>query len=418
MANRKISNLDLKIKLTNEYLRNGGAENIHFKPIINDLLKVKKGFDGKVDPDTVSPLVNALMLGILGSQMNPPFYSVKHIAEYESTLQKSNCFIQENIDTAAQFDKIYDEYKTKMGFLFRGQREAKWRLYSKIQRLWISNQLYVKSFSYQNLIEKMIANAKNTFNETILESLAEFHDDTLNDIAVLGFLQHHGCPTPLLDWTYKFQNALYFAIDGLDSSIRTREIDDYFSVYYIEQKYFENAGMRKIIYDGIEASQEEMLNREIARIATSEKRRKEMEVNFKGRKIIDIKRIKGSGLISFMTRLDNLMNMPVMYFGETEDNDITFSLYNNKNIVNQAGVFTWNSDPTKPLEYIVNEQNVISMSDAPDKQYAICDCFNIHKSLADHIQKRLHEYGITKETIYPSNTINTYDLFENTINEL
>ena len=69
-------------------------------------------------------------------------------------------------------------------------------------------------------------------------------------------MQHHGCPTPLLDWTYKFQNALYFGLDGLESEERKREIDDYFSVYFIDEKNFEHGGMRNLIYETIEKFQE------------------------------------------------------------------------------------------------------------------------------------------------------------------
>ena len=104
MPKRKISNLDLKVKLFNEYLENGGVEKIVFPNLLEDFIKVRKGPDGKVDPDTVSPLVNAAMLAHLGSHLLPPFFHPEHISEYQSTLQKNNSFVQENIDTEEQFD--------------------------------------------------------------------------------------------------------------------------------------------------------------------------------------------------------------------------------------------------------------------------------------------------------------------------
>lgn len=60
MPHREISDLDLKVKLTNEYLNNGGVEKIPKKDLLKDLLLVKSGHDGKVDPDTVSSRVNAV----------------------------------------------------------------------------------------------------------------------------------------------------------------------------------------------------------------------------------------------------------------------------------------------------------------------------------------------------------------------
>lgn len=154
MAKREISNLDLKIKLTKEYLDNGGYEKISFIHLLEDLKKIKVDALGKVDPETVSTSVNAFMMTVLANQLVPPLYSPNQISEYESTLQKSNSFDQENIDTVEQFDKIYEEYRDRTDFLFRGQREAKWRLYSKLQRHWISDKLSEKFEGYQELLEK------------------------------------------------------------------------------------------------------------------------------------------------------------------------------------------------------------------------------------------------------------------------
>ena len=412
MPKREISNLDLKIKLTNEYLDNGGYQKISFKSLLQDMLKVKSGPDGKVDPDTVSTTVNAFMLTILANQLHPPFYSPNHISEYESTLQKSNSFDQENIDTVEQFDKIYEEYKAKTDFLFRGQREAKWRLYSKLQRHWVMDKLSEKVESYQSLLEKMVADGRDNFNVKMLEALGEKHDDADNDIAVLGFLQHHGCPTSLLDWTYKFQNALYFGLDGLESKERKREIDDYFSVYLIEEKNFENGGMRNLIYESIEKSQEYALKTLIKQVAKDEETRIRMEKHFKGRNAIDIKRIKGSGMIAYMLKIEHMINFLATYFGDGKPDDIIFSLNNSINIQNQAGVFTWNADPTKPFEMVVSEQNRVANNSTEEKESVLCECFNINKKLAGHIQKRLEEDGITRELIYSTPDLSTWDIYE------
>jgi hypothetical protein len=418
MAKRNISNLDLKIKLTQEYLDNGGYQKIFFIHLLNDLKKVKVDALGKVDPDTVSTTVNAFMMTILASQMQPPFYSPNHISEYESTLQKSNSFDQENIDTVEQFDKIYEKYKVKTDFLFRGQREAKWRLYSKLQRHWILDKLSENVAGYQPLLEKMVADGRDNFNTKYLETLGEQHDDADNDIAVLGFLQHHGCPTPLLDWTYKFQNALFFGIDGLESKERKREIEDYFSVYFIDEKNFEKGGMRNLIYESIEKTQEFALNVFIKQIAKDEETRTKMEEHFKGRKAIDIKRIKGSGMIAYMLKIERMINFPATYFGDGKPDDIVFSLNNSINIKNQAGVFTWNADPAKPFEMVVNEQNKEANNSTEDKEYVLCECFNINKKLAGHIQKRLEADGITRDLIYPIPELSTWDVFEKAIKKM
>lgn len=413
MPKRRISNLDLKVKLFNEYLENGGVEKIVFPDLLEDLIKVKKGPDGKVDPDTVSPLVNAAMQAHLGSHLMPPFFHEEHISEYSSTLQKNNSFVQENIDTEEQFDKIYEEYTAKKDTLFRGQREAKWRLYSKLQRLWILEKLYEKH-DFKAFLESLVELGKEEYGKSIQDLLDENHIDATNSISVLAYLQHHDCPTPLLDWTYSFQNALYFALDGLESNTGTIEIEDYCSVYYIEEKYFEGGSLREIISDSLDAIEEPELQRLINIFSNGdEDRKKAMQKHFAGRKVFDRSKIKGSGLISHMTKIENLINFPIGYFSDKDkESGILFSLNNSKNILNQQGVFTWNADSRNPIELIGDEQFKEGKTEEEASDYSFCSCFNIHKDLEPYIRKRLIEDGITKELIYPTPEINTWGIFE------
>ncbi|GAB3722397.1 FRG domain-containing protein [Flavobacterium koreense] len=416
MAKRVISNLDLKIKLTKEYLENGGIEKIPSVRLLEDLVLVKKGPDGKVDPETVSTTVNAFMLALLGSHSIPPPYSSEFASEYRSTLQKWNSFAQENIDTEEQFDKIYDEYKGKTNTLFRGQREAKWRLYNKLQRHWISDDFFNEGTNFEDFVSKLVDIGKNDYADNIIELLQSNHVDTLNPISVLSFLQHHNCPTPLLDWTYSFQNAVYFALDGLQANEGTIEIEDYCSVYFIEEEYFQEGNLRNMIEDVIESMQEEELKRMINLVANGdEKKRAAMEIHFAGRKPLDINRVNGSGLITKITMIDNLINFPMAYFSDRNiDAGIQFSLNNSHNIKNQQGVFLWNAHPTKPIELIGDEMYKETKSEEEAREYSFCSCFNIHKSLEDHIRKRLEADGITKEFIYPTTDINTWEVFEKT----
>lgn len=414
MPKREISNLDLKIKLFKEYLNNGGLEKIWDVEILEDLKKVKVGYDGKVDPDTVSPMVNAYMLALLGSHLSPPPYHPDYLSEYQSTLQKSNSFDQENLDTTEQFDKVYDEYKEKQDILFRGQREAKWRLYSKLQRQWLTEKLFQKEKSYQNLIENLVEKGKSDYGNEIKKILINYNIDSENPISVLGFLQHHGCPTPLLDWTYKFQNALYFALDSLVPNKGTIEIEDYCSVYYIEEKYFEGANLRNIIEEGLIEAEKKELQRLIVHYSNgNEVKRKAMEKHFAGRKVFDRSKISGSGLISHMTKIAHLIKFPIGYFSDKDmDSGILFSLNNSKNILNQAGVFTWNADPSKPIEMIGDEEYQQGKPGAKSKGYRFCACYNIHKKLEPHIRERLDADGITKDFIYPTTDVSTWDVYE------
>lgn len=46
------------------------------------------------------------------------------------------------------------------------------------------------------------------------------------------------------------------------------------------------------------------------------------------------------------------------------------------------------------------------------KKYSFYNCFNIHKSLKDHIRQRLDADGISRDFIYPTPEINTCEVFE------
>jgi hypothetical protein len=417
MIKREISDLDIKLKLTKEYLDNGGIKKIKFRSILDGLIKVKIDKNGKVDPNTVNPVVNAFMLSLLASHLTPPNFSKQHLAEYASTLQKSSCFDQDNIDTIEHFNRVYDEYRNTENILFRGQREAMWRLHSKLQRQWINEKLFLKKRSYQKFIEQLVEIGRVECGSQIKELLKANHIDTENPVSILGYLQHHGCPTPLLDWTYSFQNALFFSLDGLTPNNTTYEIQNYFSVYYIEEKHFEGGNLRTIINEGLSRIEKPMLLDLIAKIAKDEKTRLEMEERFGERSLFDKSKLSGSGLISHMTSIEKLITFSIAYFSDKDtDSGILFSLNNSKNILNQAGVFTWNSDSSKPLE-MLGDENYTQNIPNEDNGYKFCSCFNIHKNLADHVRKRLEADGITKEFIYPTPELSTWSIFEKCLAE-
>jgi hypothetical protein len=418
MTKRDLSNLDLKIKLTNEYLNNGGIEHILDSELLEEFLMVTPGQDGKVDPDTVSSRVNAFMLTILASHIGPPTFSSMHLSEYASTLQKSYSIDQQNIDTPNQFDIIYEEYKNKTGFIFRGQREAKWRLYNSLQRHWLLQKLF-ESENYEALIKRLIATGKADYLDQIRKLFDTHNVDIENDVAILGYLQHHGCPTPLMDWTLKFQSALFFALDGLTPNPQPIEIQNYCSVYFIDEKYLSHASMRYLINVSLDAVEKPELMKVIASIAKDEPTRIAMEKKFGDRKLFDRKRFPGSGLVTHMTKIEHIINTPILYFSDDDsESGIIFSLKNSMNILNQSGVFLWNYDPAKPIELIGDEQyrKTNGKKDYEDVNYHFCNCFNIHKSLETHIRARLEADGITRDFIYPTQDVSTWDVFKKSIN--
>ena len=404
-------NFNLKIQLTNEYLRTGGIEKIQIPDLLQDIID----FD-EARPETITGRMRAFMSMNLNAHMRPPFFTEDTISEYKSFVQKSFCFDQYTIDTEEQFDEIYEKYKNSEDILFRGQREASWRLYGRLQRQWILDKLYEKGYTYQELLAKFVSEGKANFEENILTLLEIHHIDVINNISVLGFLQHHGCPTPLLDWTYKFHTALYFGIDRIEKNIGPREIDNYFSVYYINQNDMEGGGMRQVMNDSLDVLDEEHFAETISKYAKDEAQRLEMTEHFKGRKIFDKDRIPGSGLIEYVTRVEHMVEFPISFFSDKDaTTGFIFSLNNSKNILNQSGVFVWNASPTKPLEMVGAELYLADNSNENPNDYRFCECFNINKELAPYIDQKLTEDGITKDFIYPSPDIDTWRVYEKNV---
>jgi hypothetical protein len=132
---------DLKVQLTNEYLRNGGVEKIPSVNLLNDSLNFSPH-----NPNTHTSRIKAFMNCILTKHCTPPVLHQEIMTEYESFIQKDIFFDQIKIDTEKQIDELFEKYKNSTDFIFRGQREASWRLYNTMQREWIYNKYEGKKF--------------------------------------------------------------------------------------------------------------------------------------------------------------------------------------------------------------------------------------------------------------------------------
>jgi hypothetical protein len=410
---REISNLEIKIQLTNEYLRTGGVEKISDVGLLEDLLNVKF-VNGKALPETITSRLNAFMQTILFSHTMPPVQIDNSLVEYASFIQKSIFFDQYKIETKEEVDELFAKFDNIKNILFRGQIEAKWRLYSKLQRFWIWDEMKQNGEDYLDFLKKIIDNGRDEFGPQITKILSEINIDSLNDISVLGYLQHHNCPTPLLDWTYNFKAALFFGIDGIDLYESSREIDKYFSVYFIEEEHFDVGGMRTLLNETLHDLSEQLKLGLIEEIAKNEQQKGEMETHFRERSFFAKDKLKGSGLINHMTKIERMINIPISFFSDKDiDSEIVFSLTNSANIKKQEGVFTWNSDSSKPLEIVGNEQYSEAKLESEPDDYRFCQCYNINKNLAVYINQKLDASNISKDTMYPDKDIDTKHIYEN-----
>jgi hypothetical protein len=392
--------LDLKVRLFKEYLENGGYEKIPSVELCDSLMKVKGDSNGKVIPETVDSHVRAAMNAYVASQLMQPLTSPFYLSEYESFLQKDIFFNQRNIETKQDLESFILDYSNKQNLIYRGVREARWRLYSSLQRHWIVNKYAEKKIDHKAFIIDLLKNSRSAFRETLPSFLAKNNIDPGNDMAILSFIQHHGQPTPLLDWTEDLASALYFAIEGIDLTLGRREVHQYFSVYILGGDLFSRYGIKKHMEKKIK-SYSPKLRKGLEKYA----RHKGVASDTYDKMFSDdiMKKMTvfmiGNKFASGLTNVEFLYNLPFAFFSDSMDDLLKFGINNNMRITNQRGVFTWNSDPVLPLEHVI--LNTTKADSKSDEDLWVCSCININKNLAEDAHEFLDQNGIDKDYIYP-----------------
>lgn len=109
-------------------------------------------------------------------------------------------------------------------FIFRGQ-EQPWRLQSKYHRMGRANLDLFLLNDIQALHRNLSARTKHIFNLTIPDENGAF----------MHLIQHHGYPTPLLDWSYSPFVAAYFAFRHGGSRPKSRK-KHYCRIFVLDQR--------------------------------------------------------------------------------------------------------------------------------------------------------------------------------------
>lgn len=108
---------------------------------------------------------------------------------------------------------VFDQFGP--GWVFRGHASSNWRLRPTLERELIRiNGLQGDLDMFSN----MLGTAEEMLIEAFRREAASFKDieytSGWTDTEVLAFLQHHGAPTRLLDWTASPYIALFFAVEA------------------------------------------------------------------------------------------------------------------------------------------------------------------------------------------------------------
>lgn len=154
------------------------------------------------------------------------------LLEYTSFQEKSNFFSQIFVETEEKFYEVFHDFNNRENLIFRGLSEAKYSLYNSLQRNIIPNKREYH-IPYKKVLLDLMNHLKEAQSGIILKYFLFQGIDNISDLALFSFLQHHGCATPLLDWTYSFEKSLYFGTHQKEFSSSRKEIENYFSIYVI-----------------------------------------------------------------------------------------------------------------------------------------------------------------------------------------
>lgn len=311
------------------------------------------------------------------------------------------------INTKDKLEKWFNEFhksnleeksKDATAIIYRGVTEAKYKLLTSAQRLWISNEMNQwANKNYLNFIISLVSNAKTN---PVIKKVFDLYNYSYSDrdFPILSLLQHYGAPTPLMDWSYNSKIAFFFGTDGIKKKEQPKnDIDNYFSIYKINKRKYKK----------------ELLN--ITDIFPNELY---PELN---------------AFRDFGDNTDNGNSNSIFYIsdferkGESKGDVKPFSkilirtrkpltsVYN-QNIVTQEGLFIFNPYSNKTLEEIFN---VNLDKDGWNLRLSPFECFNIHKDLAEYLRRKIDiSDKINNSFIYPNLNNEAKKIKEKTINDL
>ena len=316
------------------------------------------------------------------------------LVNYQTFKEKEQFFKRHTINTIDEFNNWRDNYRDNPDKWYRTLSESKYRVYTSVQRSWITNDTIC-----QRLRNRFNINCFNDYVFNLLELVKnndaihryfDAQDIELNDALLFALLQHYGYPSPFLDFTYDLDTTLFFSIpDGGNLPLPTfppnDSINDYFSVYVIDGRidWFQ-CSMQRIEANGA-ANMERLLADIEGEVDTTEVQNQMRTLDYQTFSELPFVMVDGP--------LMGVQQIQIPSLGFTANYHIE-----NPRLDSQMGLFLCNPSENEVMEEVVyNTTN-----------QTLIECFDIHKSLRQHIiDEFLTPNKITQETMYMENNPDT-----------
>jgi hypothetical protein len=317
-----------------------------------------------------------------------------------NSLESKGTFFSPNdfyiIDTKEQFDSWFERYNpdnkygNRINYIYRGMTDASYRLYTSAQRVWISNDMseWVNG-GYFGYISELLRQAKKNVLLAKVFDVYDYDSDE-REMPLLSILQHYGTPTPLMDWTYNINVALFFATENVKTGLGTGKIENYFSIYFVnkskhEQFFFNSFKVEKKKHPSLQ-------------------------------KIKQNKAIYNNDILYYISDFEiATYNKNTGSRFKVNERDPVTTIYN-QNIIPQEGLFIFNPDADRPIDDFFKNGDDTNSSNLLNLPFA---CFNIKKDLADYVRRRIkNTVKIDKSFIYPALREEAKEINEKTLYKL
>lgn len=326
--------------------------------------------------------------------------------EYTSVNEKGKCFNHFVINNKSDFNKFYIRDTFEFSGIWRGCSEAKYKLYTSLQRYWIDNNLFNTNLKQIDYLRYIVDVSKN-WNGALIKKVYKEMFDAIDvpTISYLSILRHYDVPVPLIDFTYDKNVSLFFAAYFANSTSGKNEIDSYFSVYFLSNKSKLYGVNKKSLYKDL------LKNFRLYKESAFEK-------IISGKKPTDkdyasIEETAQAFVLDENEFFDDFVNkrtpLHVLEDLNLIEDGLKYKLFinNNLNIINQKGLFVVNNYSDLPLEDAVRKR-IIEFNNDQENQNRILEeeraqfyCFDIHKSLKEYILDWLKTRGYSYDYIFP-----------------